>query len=369
VSSSRPNATSRGSAPHSAVQRKRARIEILISRQPILVPIPKYKMSIETPTTSATPLRTVSMASDKLNSKGDKKHKSSHGEKKRKRDHKEDGHKSKSKKLKSDRLEAIARETPYEASDDLSKSPFHMQTASMYLPLAPISQKYPLEGLCAEHLSPLILQYYPPFNGVILAYDNPRSSEKPFGTNSAADMLFQNIDEYAVSWTWVTAEFLVFKMESGVEIEAYVNLQNEGHLGLVCWNLFNASIERKRLPADWIWIGVAELEAGAEDNYALDGAGHYVDGEGNKIEGKYTFRIKDVQTDSDPQRGFVSIEGTMLGVDDELVLAEKERNTVKKPTDLMVKRVWPSKAVGATILGIPREPDEDDGRRKHRQKY
>jgi DNA-directed RNA polymerase I subunit RPA43 len=311
------------------------------------------------------------MASDKLASKGEKRHKSSHGEKKRKRDHKEDGHKSKSKKQKSDKSEAVPVEAGDEASDDLSNSPFHMQTASMYLPLAPISQKYPLEGLCAEHLSPLILQYYPPFSGVILAYDNPRLSEKPFGTDASADMLFQNIDEYAVSWTWVTAEFLVFKMESGVEIEAYVNLQNEGHLGLVCWNLFNASIERKRLPADWKWVGVEELEAveGAEDNYAPDGAGHYVDGEGNKIEGKCTFTIKDVQTDSDPQRGFVSIEGTMLGVNEELALVEKETSTAKKPTDFMAKRAWPSKAVGATILGIPREPDEDNGKRKHRQKY
>ncbi|EPE29524.1 hypothetical protein GLAREA_00684 [Glarea lozoyensis ATCC 20868] len=313
------------------------------------------------------------MASDKLDSKGEKKQMSSHGEKKRKRDHKEDGHKSKSKKHKSDRPEKVSTEVSNIVSEDPSNSPFHMQTASMYLPLAPISQKYPLEGLCAEHLSPLILQYYPPFNGVVLAYDNPRLSEKPFGTNTSTEMLFQNIDEYAVSWSWVTAEFLIFKMESGVEIEAYVNLQNEGHVGLVCWNLFNASIERKRLPADWKWVGVEELEAeeGAEDNYAPDGAGYYVDGSGNKVEGKYMFRIKDVQTDSDPQRGFVSIEGTMLGEEEELALLESEKSVVKKPVDLMSRRPWPSKAIGATVLGVPREPDEDDagGRRKHRQRY
>jgi DNA-directed RNA polymerase I subunit RPA43 len=328
-------------------------------------------MSIQTSSAPGRPLPSIKMASDKTSSKGEKKHKSSHGEKKRKRDHKEDGHKSKSKKHKREKSENKAAETLDAASDDLSNSPFHIQTASMYLPLAPVSQRYPLEGLCAEHLSPLILQYYPPFNGVILTYDSPRLSEKPFGTNTSADMVLQNIDEYAVSWTWVTAEFLVFKMEMGVEIEAYVNLQNEGHLGLVCWNLFNASIERKRLPTDWKWVGVDELETeeGAEDSYAPDGAGYYVDGNGNKIEGKYTFRIKDVQTDSDPQRGFVSIEGTMLGHEEELALVKSEKSTAKKPTDLMGKRIWPSRAMGATILGVPREPDEDDGGKKHRHRY
>jgi len=226
--------------------------------------------------------QTPKMGSEKHRSKSEKKHKSSHGEKKRKRDHGEEGHKSKSKKHKSDKSHKAA---PQSAS---VASPFHVQTASLYLPLAPVSQKYPLEGLCAEHISPLILTYYPPFNGVLLSFSNPRLSEKPYG-NDGETVLLQNIDEYAVSWCWLTAEFLLFKPEKGALLEGYINLQNEGHLGIVCWNLFNASIERKRLPEDWEWRDVSQMrndeDAGPGETYAEEGAGYYVDGEGNKVEG------------------------------------------------------------------------------------
>lgn len=59
----------------------------------------------------------------------------------------------------------------------LSESPFRLRTASLYLAVSPIALIKPLEGLCAEHLSPLLLTYYPPLGGVILAYSNPRLSE------------------------------------------------------------------------------------------------------------------------------------------------------------------------------------------------
>ncbi|KAH8687894.1 hypothetical protein BGZ60DRAFT_394761, partial [Tricladium varicosporioides] len=143
-------------------------------------------MSIGVALTSTEP----AMASDNRKSKGDKKSKS-HGEKKRKRDNKEEGHKSKSKKHKTSKstTESASLEQSYDSS------PFHIQTSSLYLPLAPISQSYPLEGLCAEHLSPLLLTYYPPFEGILLSYHNPRMSEAPFAPIAASptNTLLQNI--------------------------------------------------------------------------------------------------------------------------------------------------------------------------------
>ncbi|PBP25479.1 RNA polymerase Rpb7-like domain-containing protein [Diplocarpon rosae] len=129
---------------------------------------------------------------------------------------------SKSKKHKSDKRAAHSEALKAPST----VSPFHLQTSSLYLPLAPVSQKFPLEGICAEHLSPLLLTYYPPFKG------------------------------------------------------------NEGHLGLVCWNLFNASIERKRLPSNWEWRDVADAREGHEgdgETYAEEGAGYYVDGEATSL--------------------------------------------------------------------------------------
>ena len=320
-------------------------------------------MSIQTPPQSPK----YTMASGKHKSKSEKKHKSSKGEKKRKRDNEEDGHRSKTRKHRSEKTGPDTSET------HATTSPFHVQTSSLYLPLAPVSQNFPLEGLCAEHISPLILTYYPPFKGVLLSYSNPRLSEKPFG-NDGDNPLLQNIDEYAVSWAWVTADFLLFKPETGAWLEGYINLQNEGHLGLVCWNLFNASIERKRLPPDWKWIGVAEQRnedvEGQGETYAEEGAGYYVDGRGNKIDGTVKFRVKEIESSHERERGFLSIEGTMLGEDSENQLTERERETAGNGRDSAGTRLGGWKALGATSLGVPAAPELMDVDRgaKQRQK-
>ena len=292
----------------------------------------------------------IAMASEKHKST-DKKHKSLHGEKKRKRDHEEDGHRSKSKKHR-------AEETVESEDASSNSTPFQVQTSSLYLPLSPVSQKHPVEGLCAEHLSPLILQWYPPFNGVILSYSNPRISAEPFG-NDGEKTLLQNIDEYAVSWAWVTAEFLLFKPNLGSTIEGYVNLQNEGHLGLVCWNLFNASIERERLPSDWKWVGVENMKRGQEgmsmgETYSEDGAGYFVDGVGEKINGLVNFRIRDVETDVDREKSFLSLAGTMLDAKAERKLAESQKARMKPGKD-GARRLGGLKGLGATLLGGPAE--------------
>jgi DNA-directed RNA polymerase I subunit RPA43 len=314
-----------------------------------------------------------SLASEKAQKKSSKNDQSSHGEKKRKRDHGDETQKSKSKKHKSDRKpKSIAKTSISQVPDEIS--PFHMQTSSLFLPLAPISQKTPLEGLCAEHLSPLILTYYPPFSGVILSYSNPRLSEKALG-NDGSSTLLRNIDEYAVSWAWVTAEFMLFKPEKGAWLEGYINLQNEGHLGVVCWNLFNASIERKRLPEDWKWMGV-EDEGGAEiegmgQTYAEHGAGYWADGQGNKVEGNVKFRVREIESSHDKERGFLSIEGTMLDEETEAEMVELEYQKASG-RDRAGRRLGGLGALGATSLGVTVEPDlMDIGGipKKHRTRY
>ena len=232
-------------------------------------------------------------------------------------------------------------------------SPFHLQTFSLYLPLSPICQLYPLQGLCAEHLSPLILTYYPPFKGVILSYSNPRLSEEPSKHGGAEDqgtVLAISVAEFAVSFVWLTVDFLVFKPQRGGWLEGWINLQSEGHLGVVCWNLFNASIERKRLPKEWRWVGgdtgrksKAKLKKSQEDPQSEDdkdalkdiqGAddaredeGHFVDGQGNKVEGSIRFRVRDLDASmsTDREKGFLSIEGTLMNMEEEERLTEQEQ--------------------------------------------
>ncbi|MCJ1317901.1 hypothetical protein MMC15_003228 [Xylographa vitiligo] len=241
-------------------------------------------------------------------------------------------------------------------SDSLVHSPFHQETFSLYLPLSPICQAYPLEGLCAEHLSPLILTYYPPFKGVVFAYSNIHLSEQPQKQDQNAavsTVLAKSIDEYAVSFVWLTADFLVFKPHRGDWIEGWVNLQSESHLGIVCWNLFNASIERKGLPNTWRWVAAGskpksktklkhsrgDTSADEDDEQAdallpssqavQEDDGHFEDAEGKRIEGPVRFRVKDVETSSstEKEKSFLSIEGTLLSAKEEEDIVQQKQST------------------------------------------
>ena len=254
------------------------------------------------------------------------------------------------KKHRSGKSKSAASEPQAIESDFPEHSPFHLQTSSLYLPLSPICQLYPLEGLCAEHLSPLILTYYPPFRGVILSYSNPRLCEEPskhYRTEHQGSVLAISVAEFAASFVWLTVDFLVFKPQRGGWLEGWVNLQSEDHVGLVCCNLFNASIERKRLPKEWRWVvgenrrkSTAKLKNSQEDiqsedeedavqdapgfEDAQEDEGHFEDGQGNKIEGSIKFRVRDLDASmsTDREKSFLSIEGTLLSTEEEEKLIE-----------------------------------------------
>ncbi|OBT50547.1 hypothetical protein VE04_09686 [Pseudogymnoascus sp. 24MN13] len=293
-----------------------------------------------------------SLISSPAKDKSDRKHKSKDGkEKKRKRTQEEDGTKHKSKKHRHDKsgdVEEIIEEeataaAPVQAAqnpDSTNESPFHVQTSAS----------------ASTTCSPLILTYYPPFHGVVLSYSNPRLAEAPF-QDGGAQVMMKSTDEYAVSWTWVTAEFMLFKPTRGGWLEGYVNLQNEGHLGIVCWNLFNASIERQRLPKEWKWVGAEDLEG---EGYAEDGVGYYVDG--------VKFRVKDIESSHDRERGFLSIEGTMLEDKEENELLEEENASRSTDKSMIGRRLGGSRALGATTLGVPAEHNEEEGSRKRGKK-
>lgn len=236
------------------------------------------------------------------------------------------------------------------------KSPFHNLISSLYLPIPPISQLYPLQGLLAEHISPLILMYYPPFHGVIISYANPSLSTSPHlplknQTDGRPKAYARSIDEYAAPHIWLTAEFLIFRPQVGDVIEGWVNLMNEGNVGVVCWNFFNASVGRERLPSHWTWVpgggrgarekmklkkaatrpdyedeeGTEEEEQEEEEkrvhreDEVEDTEGYFQDGDGKRIGGLLRFTVRSVETsrNMDRESGFLSIEGTMLGDEEE----------------------------------------------------
>ena len=201
-------------------------------------------------------------------------------------------------------------------------SPFMKQTTSFYLPLSPCAYRFPLEGLCAEHISPLLLTYCPRLRGVLLSYENPRMSEHPIAgvhVKSSEDkkaVLARSVDEYAVTYVWLTADFLLFRPNRGTYLEGYVSLQNESILGLVCYNYFNAVIERDKLPKDWKWIDEedqTEQPKKKKRKRAAQGGGYFVDGDENPINGRLVFKVEDFEATagSDTGSGTVSILGTL----------------------------------------------------------
>ncbi|KAK3618422.1 hypothetical protein LTR56_024645 [Elasticomyces elasticus] len=207
-------------------------------------------------------------------------------------------------------------------------SPFFRKTETFYLALSPCANDFPLEGLVAEHISPLLLTYHPPLGGVVLKYSNARLSETPGGNADDNEVVLSKaMDEYAVTFVYLTVDLVLFRPTKGTYLEGYVNLQNESLLGLVCYNYFNAAIERQRLPKDWRW-----QEDGSQSSVrsTKQGNGCWVDGSGEKVDAKVVFRVKDFEATAGGEggAGSMNILGTLLSsthdrkVDDE----EKQRS-------------------------------------------
>ncbi|TGJ80779.1 hypothetical protein E0Z10_g7980 [Xylaria hypoxylon] len=194
----------------------------------------------------------------------------------------------------------------------------------------PISLLYP-DCLAVSPTSPF------GFGGVLLAYRSPRIGEAPgqgsLTENSGMEdmALLESVNEAAVSF-------------------GLVNIQSGGHIGVVCWNKFNASIESERLPRDWRWVDqhsskrTSEAEAEttspspeAQDDTEADhtevhATGYWVDGQGSKItaESPICFRIKNYEVGSSGDYGYLSIEGTMLTEEEEQKKARKEREVQQR---------------------------------------
>ncbi|KAJ5580180.1 uncharacterized protein N7459_006165 [Penicillium hispanicum] len=290
-----------------------------------------------------------------------------------------EGKASKSKKDKSTKSTSASTENP--------ESPFSLTTATFYLPLSPISisPTHALASLLAEHLSPLLLTYYPPLKGVVMAYSNASISSRPPTSPSRQSSdpnpqpltLAKTADEYGVLYVYLTATFLVFRPKSGQTLDGWVNVQSEGFLGAVVLNLFSVGIERKRLPTNWTWVppgeeGQNDDESAAKDATTTDdesgndrappgfdaakeqfqpaalaadeldiegededetSTGHFQSVSGHRVRGNVRFRVVDVDVipGSERDRGFLSIEGTMLSHEEEEKLVQAENQGQSLP--------------------------------------
>lgn len=310
---------------------------------------------------------------DKKREKKMKKEKKEKKDKKEARETKKE--KSKHQEKEKDTESRAGKKKPASSSPS-SSSPYHLITSTLHVPLSPISisPTHALSSLLSEHLSPLLLTYYPPLRGVVLAYSNPSISstiptraDASNGSNGAPNpkplTLATSAGEYGVLYVYLTATFLVYRPERGQVQEACINVQSEGFLGAVALNLFTVGIEGRRLPKDWQWempgdeggntggtisaattdnensdtekmeksshtlglIGHDQDTASLEDD-GTGAMGFFKTGSGRRVRGTIRFRIRDVDVipGSERDKGFISIEGTMLSPEEDKKLDEDD---------------------------------------------
>lgn len=280
-----------------------------------------------------------------------------------------------------------------------TSSPFHSTTLSLYLPIPAIalSPTTALPAILTTHLTPLLLSYYPPLRGIVLAISNPILSSKrplpnsppPPPPSTHADEPSQTVlahcaDADGLSYTWLTATFLLFRPRIGDELEGWVNVCSEGFVGLVCYNYFQVAVARDRIPRQWRWVspgggavankgemrrkmkkmGVKKDGDGEEEeeeeeeamvdtsqetlvNAVADGdqerkedgdgdrdgegeIGYFQRGDGSRVQGSIRFRVVDseIVPGHDRESWSLQIEGTLLSVDEEESVLEEERQKV-----------------------------------------
>lgn len=187
----------------------------------------------------------------------------------------------------------------------IEHSAFHHDRVSLYLTISPIAYSNARKGLVAEHIAPLLLTYYPPLDGVVLAFENAVLSNQPGEDSKKLRQipLSQSIDEYGVSYMWLTVDFLLFRPAKGVHLEGVVTFQTKSMIGLLCYNYFNATIESARLPKDWIW------RDGSGDSKNHSG---FYENNGVQVDGRISFTVHDFEAIIDDGAGAINIYGTML---------------------------------------------------------
>ncbi|KAL7814385.1 hypothetical protein V8C26DRAFT_403642 [Trichoderma gracile] len=222
--------------------------------------------------------------------------------------------------------------------------PFYSQTVSLYEPIYPIGWSQPVTNAEYQHLQHLKNKYVPALRGVLLNYKNVALGENP-GRKGAAtsdddQTVVKSINEYAVGFGWITAEVELFVPSRGAWMEGTINLQTEGHIGVVCFGQFNASIEVRRLPSSWKWVSNEDPEAhGMEETASvitaddhgvvrqIHSTGFWVDANGNKVKGKIRFRIRNFDVGVSGETSYLSLEGTMLDKEAEKALVREEAAT------------------------------------------
>ncbi|KAI8936193.1 hypothetical protein NX059_006624 [Plenodomus lindquistii] len=246
----------------------------------------------------------------------------------------------------------------------------YKERIAQYVSLSPACLATPHPAICASIFSPLLLSYFPPARGIVLAYSNvslsasppsPRSksaSSKPEKSHSkptppqadqesdlsATDsetesqgpakqqLLLKHVDEYSSPFLWATATFLIFRPQRNASLQGTITHQSRTHITLSYLNTFPVSVLAAHLPKTWSWHVEAanKMKKGWDGRIADEGGWWVVEGEedGGKVENgrSVEVRIRDWEGRMDGKgkgKGFLRIEGSLVSVEEEAERREK----------------------------------------------
>ncbi|KAL6708402.1 hypothetical protein ACN47E_002665 [Coniothyrium glycines] len=224
-----------------------------------------------------------------------------------------------------------------------SASLLHIERISQYVSLPPSSLATPLPALCASIFSPLLLSYFPPARGIVLAYTDvtlsasppaPQPHPQPSSPRAPSRapppvLLLRHVDEYSAPFLWATADLLIWRPRRNAHIAARITHQSNTHISLSYLNAFPVSVLREQLPPAWAWHASSAATPGSTgavkkgwDGRLSDEGGWWVDGEGEAVRNgrEVVVRIRDFDGRMDGKgrgKGFLRVDGSLLSEEEE----------------------------------------------------
>lgn len=202
--------------------------------------------------------------------------------------------------------------------DGLSEC-FRKIKTTLYLSLAPIYTKSPLEGIKSQHLDSMIMKHFAPANGVVIGYDNLKLSDEHLDEDKS-NVIAKINPHSPFAFFWINVDLLVWCPSVGDVVEGLIYMQSPSHIGLLINDTFNASIKKNFIPENWTFIPnqLDEYENQDEDNEdghkKIQSLGQWVDENEIPIDGKIQFTIRRIHTSG----RVVSVEGSLIKPGSEL---------------------------------------------------
>lgn len=257
---------------------------------------------------------------------------------------------------------------PIQPSQD---SLLHIERVSQYVPLPPTSLNTALPAICAEVFSPLLLTYYAPVKGVVLAYQDVKLSAQPprpltaqthkssrrkdhsdDGDGDDAERLAEQehgivltkcVDEYMAPYVWATASLIVWRPTPNSYLSATLTHQSATHVTLSHLNTFAVTVLKENLPVNWMWSGQqANKKKKGFDGRVADEGGAWVDGTGAEVSKgrEFNVRVKEWDVRGGKGKGVLRVEGSLLSAEEEKSRAAKKagkaavgRNAARRVAD------------------------------------